>query len=94
MHVSPPDVFTGIQADTLSKVSSASDASIDVAAREVEGLFVSMLLKQMRQSGSEDGMFAGESSDTLGGMFDLYLGKYIAESGGIGLADSIEKAMK
>jgi len=91
MHVSPPAIFSEIQNGSLSNISTTK---IDVAAREMEGLFVSLLLKEMRQTSSEGGMFPGDSSDTFGGMFDLYLGKYIAESGGIGLADSIEKAMK
>ena len=34
-------------------------------AQDFESLFVSMLIKQMRQSSTEDGMFPGDSSDTL-----------------------------
>ena len=58
--------------------------------REFEGLFATMLLKQMRESLNGDGLFAGESSDTLGGLFDLYLGEHIAQSGGFGLARVVE----
>ena len=73
-------------------LESPSLSSRDVA-QEMEGLFTTLLLKQMRQAGGEEGLFAGESSDTLGGMFDLYLGQHIAESGGLGLAASIETAI-
>lgn len=62
-------------------------------AQDFESLFVSMLIKQMRQSSTEDGMFPGDSSDTLGGIFDMQMGQYIAQQGGIGLAESIEKAL-
>lgn len=61
--------------------------------RQVESLFVSLLLKEMRQSGSSEGLFPGDSSDTLGGLFDLYLGQFITESGGIGLSDTVEDAL-
>ena len=62
-------------------------------AKEMESLFVSLMLKEMRQAGTEGGLFPGDSSDTFGGMFDLYLGNYIAEAGGIGLSDSIQNAV-
>lgn len=63
------------------------------AGRQVESLFVSLLLKEMRQSGSSEGLFPGDSSDTLGGLFDLYLGQFITESGGIGLSATVEDAL-
>ncbi|GEM_PF-6975520 len=64
--------------------------SIESVGTDFEGLFVTMLLKQMRESLNGDGLFAGESSDTLGGLFDLYLGDHIAQSGGFGLARAVE----
>ncbi|MCP4170415.1 MAG: hypothetical protein GY758_06535 [Fuerstiella sp.] len=54
------------------------------AAREFESVFVAMMLKTMRQSMAKD-MFAGDDSDTFGGMFDSFMGQHIAENGGIGL---------
>lgn len=62
-------------------------------AQEFESLFVSQLIKEMRQS-SEEGLFPGDESDTFGGMFDMFLGRHIAENGGIGLADSIRSALE
>ena len=55
-------------------------------AQQFEALFVSLMLKEMRQSVSEDGLFAGDSSDTFGGMFDMFMGQHIASTGGIGLS--------
>ncbi len=69
--------------DSASPAHSAA-ARAD-AAREFESVFVSMMLKTMRQSMSED-MFAGDDSDTFGGMFDSFMGQHIAEHGGIGMA--------
>ncbi|MEO1983548.1 MAG: rod-binding protein, partial [Fuerstiella sp.] len=60
-------------------------------AREFESVFVSMMLKTMRQSMSKD-MFAGDDSDTFGGMFDAFMGQHIAENGGIGMAKLFAEA--
>ncbi|AMV21581.1 rod-binding protein [Planctomyces sp. SH-PL14] len=63
------------------------------AAKQLESLFVSLLLKEMRQTiGSEDG-FAGDKSDTIGGLFDQYMGEHMAAGGGLGIADSLRGAL-
>ncbi|APZ90933.1 rod-binding protein [Fuerstiella marisgermanici] len=72
----------------FSEANRADDKAAKVA-KEFEALFVSMMLKSMRQSMSED-MFAGDKSDTFGGMFDSFMGEHIAESGGIGMAKMIQ----
>ena len=64
-----------------------STASPDAVARQVEGLFASLLLKEMRGDSREGGLFGGDSSDVLGGMFDQYMGQSIADAGGLGLRD-------
>jgi Rod binding domain-containing protein len=58
---------------------------------QFESIFVSMLLKEMRASSSEDGLFAGDSADIYGGMFDMYLGQHIASQGSLGIADMINR---
>ena len=72
----------------FSEANRADDNAAKVA-KEFEALFLSMMLKSMRQSMSED-MFAGDKSDTFGGMFDSFMGEHIAESGGIGMAKMIQ----
>ena len=75
----------------LTSVSATADfpstTSPDAVARQVEGLFASLLLKEMRGSSEEGGLFGGDSSDVLGGMFDQYMGQAIADAGGLGLRD-------
>jgi flagellar protein FlgJ len=58
------------------------------AVREMETLFLSLLLKEMRQSqdSEEGGLFAGDTADVYGGLFDLYMGQHLANAGGIGLS--------
>lgn len=68
----------------------AKQAKTREMAREFEATFLSTLLKEMRQPATgEDGIFPGDSSDIQGGLFDLYLGRHLAEAGGIGIANSI-----
>lgn len=71
----------------LTSTEPPSSATPDAVARQVEGLFASLLLKEMRGNGSEGGLFGGDSSDVLGGMFDQYMGQAIADAGGLGLRD-------
>jgi len=79
------------RAETLPSVAGAGDdASQKDVAAEFEALLVSLLLKEMRQTAGGDGLFAGESSDIYGGLFDLYLGQHIAESGGLGISRMVE----
>lgn len=60
--------------------------------QEVEGLFISMMLKNLRSSETGEGLFAGDKSDTFGGMFDMYLGQHLAESGGVGLSQMLQQS--
>jgi Rod binding domain-containing protein len=58
-----------------------------------EGMFASMLLKQMRQS-MDGGLFPGDSGDVLGGLFDHFIGEHIAKSGGFGIGDMIRSQLE
>lgn len=89
--------------DSISPLMNLGSMSTDVptvrsgrqdeAAKELEGMFMSLLLKEMRQSiGSENG-FAGDPSDTIGGLFDQMMGDHLAEAGGLGIADSIRGSL-
>lgn len=70
--------------------ATRNEAARAKAAQDFEGMLVSILLKQMRQTIGGDGLFAGENSDAYGGLFDLYMGEHIARSGGLGIAGMIE----
>lgn len=70
-------------------VGSAPAAKVEDAARQFEGLFVSMLLKTMRETMASE-MFAGDGADVWGGMFDQSMGEEIAKSGGLGVVDQLK----
>ncbi|GAB5440637.1 MAG: hypothetical protein Fues2KO_09860 [Fuerstiella sp.] len=72
----------------IGAFDSAQSRSPENVATQLESVFVSMMLKSMRESMSQD-MFAGEGSDTFGGLFDSLMADHITAGGGLGLADMI-----
>ncbi|VTR96395.1 FlgJ family peptidoglycan hydrolase OS=Leclercia adecarboxylata ATCC 23216 = NBRC 102595 GN=flgJ PE=4 SV=1: Rod-binding [Gemmata massiliana] len=78
-------------------VQSKADSRLKNMAGEMEATFLSMLLKEMRQTLDPEeggGMFPGDSGDVQGGLFDLYLGRHMADGGGIGLATALVRQMQ
>jgi len=68
-----------------------SSRSPETVAKGFEEMFASILLKQMRQTLSEGGMFGHDPGDVLGGMFDHFLSQHIAKSGSLGISKMIQK---
>ena len=66
------------------------EQSLKQVGAAFESLFMTMILKQMRESMSEGGLFEGEGSDTLGGLFDMYMGEHIGQSSGLGIAHMVD----
>ncbi|MCA9138784.1 MAG: rod-binding protein [Planctomycetales bacterium] len=76
-----------------SALGSAGIAGADPSLQQIkelgtefESVFMSMLLKEMRNS-LDEGFFGGEGSDSFGGMFDLFIGQHLAKSNAIGVSD-------
>jgi flagellar protein FlgJ len=87
-------VLRGAQAGAT--VKGAADARLKDTAKELEATFLSMLLKQMRETLDTEsgGLFPGDSGDVYGGLFDLYMGRHMADGGGIGVADALVRQMQ
>lgn len=69
-----------------------SPEALKAAATQFEALFVSMMLKSMREAGSQDGMFDNEQSRMYTSMLDQQLSQKMA-SRGIGLADAMVRQL-
>jgi Rod binding domain-containing protein len=69
-----------IQADESQKSVRAQDA-----IEKFEGLFMSMMIKQLRETSFGDGLFPGDASDTYGGMFDMFMGDHLARTADLGI---------
>jgi len=68
-----------------SPIPNAGSSAADIGS-EFESVFFSLLIKNMRTSMTEEGLFGSETSDTLGGLFDLFMGQHLAKSSSLGIA--------
>lgn len=96
-------------ADTLSSVGAAFDArSLEVlkrvarqdpqsglkaAAKQLEGLFVQMMLKSMRQATPKGGLFDSQQSEMFTTMLDQQVAESVASQGKLGFAESMLKSL-
>jgi len=62
-------------------------------AKQVEGMFVQMMLKSMRQALPQDGLMSSEQTRLYTSMYDQQIGQQIGAKG-LGLADLIVKQME
>ena len=79
---------TGTESATVKTAGTQESVKSDRAQEAIEkfeGLFMSMMIKQLRESSSGEGLFPGDASDTYGGMFDMFLGDHLATAGSIGI---------
>lgn len=67
---------------------------IGKVASDFESLFASQILKEMRKTLDSETMFAGDSGDVYGGMFDMFLGNQMAQNGGFGLAKMLTETLR
>ena len=72
------------------------DAKLREAAQGFEAIFVTKLLNQMNSSSMNEGGFFGHSSSekTFKGMLFQEIGKEVAKSSSLGIADAIYNQMK
>ena len=75
------------------KPGGASQTGIQAAASQFEELFVSLMLKQMRET-LDEGLFGKDSSDSLGAIFDMYMGKHLAASSPLGVGKAVSAYLK
>lgn len=78
-------------AHSLDKLKLAahndSPDALKAVAKQMEGLFVQMMLKSMRQASFKDGLFNTQQSEMFTSMYDQQLSQNIAEKGKMGFAD-------
>lgn len=82
-------------AGRISRVSGGAqdEAEPEMVAQEMESLFATLLVSEMRK-GLGDGFFGtGAGSDTFNGWFDEELGSSLSSRGSLGLADAVREAM-
>ncbi|HCR5455289.1 TPA: rod-binding protein, partial [Shigella dysenteriae] len=81
--------------DAQSLNELKAKASEDPAAniRPVEGMFVQMMLKSMRDALPKDGLFSSEHTRLYTSMYDQQIAQQMTAGKGLGLAEMMVKQM-
>jgi flagellar protein FlgJ len=69
------------------------EEALKEVARQFESVFVTMMMKSMRDTLPKDGMFSSSQMETYQEMFDQQLSLDLAGEGGLGLASIIQRQM-
>lgn len=70
-----------------------SPEAIKATAKQFEALFLQMVLKTMRESVPQDGMFSSDATRFYQGLSDQQLAAVMAQKGGVGLAAALERQL-
>lgn len=91
MNANSPSITAAANLASKGKGNELPINSTKVA-EGFESLFLSLLIKEMRNTldPSEGGLFGSESSDSYGGMFDMFMGQSLAANRQLGIADAVE----
>ena len=87
------DSTAQFSAHALAAAELGREASTRDAAKRLEGLFATLLVKEMRATQSAGLFGEGTGADVYGGWFDQYLGEVLAKHGELHLADSIQASL-
>ena len=94
MTIVPLTDAPAVPLDPTIPMETQSPVQLEHLARQFEEVFVTLLLQQMRQSLSGEGLFPGDRSDTLGGLFDQQMAAHISQHRGLGLAESLRSYLQ
>lgn len=74
-----------------AKAGQDPAANIRPVARQVEGMFVQMMLKSMREALPKDGVFSSDSTRLYTSMYDQQIAQQMTAGKGLGLAEMMVK---
>ncbi|HED3137303.1 flagellar assembly peptidoglycan hydrolase FlgJ [Citrobacter farmeri] len=76
-----------------AKAGQEPAANIRPVARQVEGMFVQMMLKSMREALPKDGVFSSDQTRLYTSMYDQQIAQQMTAGKGLGLAEMMVKQM-
>ncbi|WP_312629420.1 flagellar assembly peptidoglycan hydrolase FlgJ [Scandinavium sp.] len=80
--------------DSLKREARTNSAEgLKAAAKQMEGMFVQMMLKSMRDATMKDDLMHSQSSDMFTSMYDQQISQDIASRGSLGFADMMVKQL-
>lgn len=82
----------GLTAGRISRVARGADGP-EVAAKEMESLFATLLVTEMRKGLGEGFFGTGKGADTFNGWFDEQLGASIADQGNLGIGEQVKESI-
>jgi Rod binding domain-containing protein len=86
----PLGLQTGVPTTPRAAAPGAEADRLRDTARELEGVFLGLLMKAMRSTVGSGGLFKeGTDTQTYRDMFDQEIGRSMARAGGIGLAQMV-----
>ncbi|WP_370545924.1 flagellar assembly peptidoglycan hydrolase FlgJ [Edwardsiella tarda] len=74
--------------------ASGSDKALRETARQMEGMFLQMMLKSMRQATPQEGLLDSEQSRLYTSLYDQQVAQEMAAGKGMGIADMLYKQMR
>jgi len=77
----------------LDVKNGSSEEALKAAAKQMEGLFVQMMLKSMREASFKGGVLDNQQSEMFTSMYDQQLAQTIADNGKMGFADLMVSQM-
>jgi flagellar protein FlgJ len=96
MQTAPPELYMNMQQFSKLKLAARQDsaeASVAVS-RQFEGLFVQMMLKNMRSAAVVDESQHSSYMDFYNEMYDKQLAMNLSQQGGIGIANMMQQQMQ
>jgi peptidoglycan hydrolase FlgJ len=93
--VAPNTVYSNLSGLNALKLQSREnpEGALHEVAQQFESVFVTMLMKAMRDTLPKDGMFQSSQMDTYQEMFDQQLALDLSRQDGLGLASVIERQL-
>ncbi len=83
-----------MMAGRVSRVAAGSEEGTpETVAREMESLFATMLVSELRKGLGEGFFGGGAGADTFNGWFDEQIGASLASRSSLGLADQIRESI-
>lgn len=86
--------FVGLK-NLENKAGNQDPEAIKVAAQQFESMFISMVLKSMREANAsmKSEMFSNETQDFYQDMYDHQLSSKLSENNGVGLSEILIKQL-
>ena len=93
-QMNSPTMEPKLRQINASKTTDSESFKISAVCKEFESLFLNYLLKEMRATIPESGLWGGGQAEQIyTSMFDENLSRELAQHGGIGLAQIIQKSV-